>query len=690
MSSDLPCTKCTRPGIGESFRCLQHLDPDDLDKFVAQFGTDGILDVPDQFLSASLVGRAIRARERVSTVNGQPTVKRLLATGAEIETGTSFAGVYFEGPVDLDEATLHAEISFKGCTFTDEFRARRISVGQGFNASESEFHKDLRCSESQFRERANFSFTLFRANATFADCTFADEARFVSVECQGRFSMGHSRVGSIARFARCRFGFTIFSETEFGDRVSFAYTEFNDCRFIGSVFGGKPIFNKTIFNGPATFRGARFGDSALFADATFLQSVNLTLTSFDEHAQFRRTQFKAQLRAHESTFGDDAIFSEASFGKDALFAQCLFEGRASFAGAVFGGRAVFAGTRFAGLVRFSASTFKDRIEFDGFTAESALFSRAVFEAARTFGPATIFGLTSFDDALFREPLEVQVSTERFLGRRARFQGGTTFRLRWAELVLEAATFGAPSLITTGDAPADVDDRRAATRFRGDDPRPRLLSLSGADLGEVVLSNLRLEACRFARAHNLERMRIEASCSFATTPTFAARRQAIAEEHEWRHANRLRLPGWYPSKCQFPRRWLAAPPHLEPHEIASAYRALRKSREDSGDAPGAADFYYGETEMRRRDRRRSPAGERVVLSLYWLLSGYGLRASRSLVFLAILLILAAGVDTRYGFTARHTPAFGSVLVYVAGAATRLVNGPPLRSPKRAGSFASCSA
>lgn len=52
---------------------------------------------------------------------------------------------------------------------------------------------------------------------------------------------------------------------------------------------------------------------------------------------------------------------------------------------------------------------------------------------------------------------------------------------------------------------------------------------------------------------------------------------------------------------------------------------------AGDEPGAADFYYGEMEM-RRNSTATPAWERVILFLYWLLSGYALRASRALLAL----------------------------------------------------------
>jgi hypothetical protein len=117
----------------------------------------------------------------------------------------------------------------------------------------------------------------------------------------------------------------------------------------------------------------------------------------------------------------------------------------------------------------------------------------------------------------------------------------------------------------------------------------------------------------------------------------------------------RKPGWY-------RPDLQPPPWLEVElpsaaQVAALYRALRKGREDNKDEPGAADFYYGEMEMRRHakreevkaERRRgherhwaTAASEYAVLWLYWLASGYGLRAWRALVSFLVLLSVAAGL------------------------------------------------
>ena len=109
------------------------------------------------------------------------------------------------------------------------------------------------------------------------------------------------------------------------------------------------------------------------------------------------------------------------------------------------------------------------------------------------------------------------------------------------------------------------------------------------------------------------------------------------------------------------------PSPAPEQIAAIYRALRKGREDGKDEPGAADFYYGEMEMRRQrprgqeaERRAAPAGERLVLWLYWLVSGYGLRASRALASLALTVVVFALLFDWWG--TRPDQDFGRTLLF----------------------------
>jgi hypothetical protein len=101
--------------------------------------------------------------------------------------------------------------------------------------------------------------------------------------------------------------------------------------------------------------------------------------------------------------------------------------------------------------------------------------------------------------------------------------------------------------------------------------------------------------------------------------------------------------------------------LSPGAVAVLYRALRKSREDAKDEPGAADFYYGEMEMRRHDQGAGSTNKwrgrasRIVLTAYWLVSGYGLRAWRSLVALAVVTALLAVAFHFIGFITPPEPA-----------------------------------
>jgi hypothetical protein len=119
----------------------------------------------------------------------------------------------------------------------------------------------------------------------------------------------------------------------------------------------------------------------------------------------------------------------------------------------------------------------------------------------------------------------------------------------------------------------------------------------------------------------------------------------------------------PPTCQPPAA-TDEPAVLTPAQLAALYRELRKGREDAKDEPGAADFYYGEMEMRRYDRA-TPWVERLVLWLYWLVSGYALRAWRALTMLAAVVLLAPVAFALWGFPSSE-PGFRAVRVDARGA------------------------
>lgn len=195
----------------------------------------------------------------------------------------------------------------------------------------------------------------------------------------------------------------------------------------------------------------------------------------------------------------------------------------------------------------------------------------------------------------------------------------------------------------------------------------MLSLQGANVAGLTLGHIDLVECRFAGAHNLDSLRLEAGATFGVSPAIAGweRRQVIAAEAAWR-ASRDRHRSWKFPQWDFVED---RPEVVGPGAIADLYRALRKGREDGKDEPGAADFYYGEMEMRRHnygesgETHRRGRATRCILFIYWLISGYGLRAWRSIVALAVVTALFAAAFHYVGFIQPPKPiSYWTSLLY----------------------------
>ena len=265
------------------------------------------------------------------------------------------------------------------------------------------------------------------------------------------------------------------------------------------------------------------------------------------------------------------------------------------------------------------------------------------------GPFAVAGKLNLDGAQFASPVRIEADASELTCRRGAFPGGVRFELRRALVRLDDTDLSVPSLLTGPSASSPAETKQ----------KPSLLSLQRANVAGLVVGNVNLAACRFAGAHNLDKLRLEAGTVFGLSPAVAGweRRQIIAEEAAWR-ADKARPGRWNAPEWPNPDD---KPEVLSPGAVAVLYRALRKSREDAKDEPGAADFYYGEMEMRRHDRGAGDAkgwrgrASRIVLTAYWLISGYGLRAWRSLVALAVVTALFAVAFHYIGFIRPPEPA-----------------------------------
>ena len=417
-------------------------------------------------------------------------------------------------------------------------------------------------------------------------------------------------------------------------------TVFDTSRFDAAIFEGDIDFEQVIFKRAARFRSAIFRGEANFGRVHFGAIADFTGATFEQSTWF-----------DEAVFHKNALFSGAKFlGTEAYFGNATFQGRSFFTEANF----------------LSASGFIEVI-----FRYNAQFDEVVFERAEQFGPILAYRGLDLDGIQFSQPVEIEVSSMGFCCRRARFKGGAQFLLRWSCIVLDDTDFFAPSLLNgvplVSDWMVQVEPNIARAWARllggGKPEQPKLLSLQRAKVAQLGLGNVDLSHCRFAGAHGLDKMRLEADAAFGISPSRLSweRRQVIAEECAWR-ANQTSPGQWtVPPWPGWAGR--GKPAILDPGTIAGLYRALRKGREDAKDEPGAADFYYGEMEMRRHAYGEAGAGgtasrgraDRGVLTAYWLISGYGLRAWRSFGFFVGTIVIVAFALHLVGFVEPPKPA-----------------------------------
>lgn len=480
-----------------------------------------------------------------------------------------------------------------------------------------------------------------------------------------------------------QFGTADFRMAIFDGTAPFAGVTFSgDAVFERATFKRDAEFGGATFCGDAWFGGAMFAGDAWFGEATFKSEAWFYGMISYESARFGTTDAK-DMPIGGATFTGEALFNEATFSGMAWFTNTTFNGVANFEGAHFNdsawlGGATFNegilcyhteftqdvscnGAKFAGDTWFESVTFGGRAEFDSaaFTGD-AWFSDAVFNSSSRFGDVSFTLRASFDGAVVQNDLLVEGIANRVTMRGLRGNGRISLRLRAGAVDLTDVVLAGPLSVHGLDQSIDGGDE-AGANGGGKPPNVRVASVRGSDASTVTFTDVDLSRCRFAGLHRADQIVLDGQCVFADGPH--GRRRVLAEEHHWR-AIGANGPGGQPQQTS---RWRLLPELdgersevVGPARLEVLYRQLRKALEDAKNEPGAADFYYGEMEMRRLGTHRR--AERCLLGLYWAVSGYGLRARRALAWLALLIILSVGGLTWLGFpqTAMEQKASGSVV------------------------------
>ncbi|MCW2914988.1 MAG: hypothetical protein JWN52_3056 [Actinomycetia bacterium] len=402
-------------------------------------------------------------------------------------------------------------------------------------------------------------------------------------------------------------------------------------------------FSRTDFTGPVNFSGAVFETRVDFSGCVFTERPDFSRAVFRERVFFVGARFEA-----------GADFHEVDFERFANFENLKVEGEARFTGAMFR----------TGLT-MENSIVKGDLRFD----------RADFPKTSQMGPLTATRV-DLRLAVFPRRVRMMMIADEIRCERSMFTGGVQFLLGGADIVLKDSELGPASLLAM----------HTGLHYHEDRP-PRLVTLSGTDVSHLTISRVDLSACKFIYAHNVDKLRVNADDAFGWTPQslWITRRQISGDEVRWRalYGSERGRRLWRP-----PSSWpdLGAPATAS--QVIKSYRALRKAREEAKDEPGAADFYYGEMDMRRlgkrleaRDNRRagrwrgwlSSRGEYTLLWLYWLTSGYGLRAWRAFTALAVVAVLSAGAFDLWGFPTSAHHDYAYCLQFTLRAATSFLRG-----------------
>ena len=442
-------------------------------------------------------------------------------------------------------------------------------------------------------------------------------------------------------------------------QVSFNQAHFTaDANFIGVMFTGDARFDNAQFTGDARFDNAQFAGAAWFDSAQFTGDAWFDNAQFTGDARFDSAQFAGAASFVNAQFAEETLFYRAQFTGEASFVSAQFTGEASFYSAQFTGHALFFMAQFTGDALFARAQFTGHARFD----------EVRFEKATLLGPLAA-GSVNLDWAVFGRPVVIEATATAISCHEATWSAGVTMRLRYAAVDLERATFSVPSFVTGADQPLassseplnEDEVRNHVLGERGESLElwvPIIESLRGSDAANLSITDVDLSRCAFAGARLLDQLRLEGRCVFDHPPRRVrtgwawlpvwrwSSRQSIAEERAWRANKTRKHAGWRDSSA-------AESADVGPERLAGLYRQLRKAQEDAKNEPGAADFYYGEMEMRRHSTTTA-SGERVILWLYWLISGYGLRALRSLLALLVLGGIVTAALAGWGLAATAPP------------------------------------
>jgi uncharacterized protein YjbI with pentapeptide repeats len=636
-------------------RCLGHLESPALDAYLAGLVPGSPVDARGVTFTEDRLPRLLSA---LSPPNGHPRlgdagfrgavfVENAYFFDATFTGSADFSGVTFTKSASFHRATFAGEASFDEVTFTAHGSFDRVKFTGKADFHAATFIENAYFINATFTESASINGVTFMKNADFSDATFLENA-----------DLRGAMFTESAHFNRATFTKKAsFDRVTFAKDVAFGIATFTENAPFGLVtFGGRADFGSAKFVKDADFRGVTFTEAVNFDAAIFTKDASFYEVTFSRTVSFHRTTFNSA-NFYGAMFAGRAVFGSARFAQHVSFYGATFSETAAFEDAVFSS-ANFNGVAFAKAIRFEGTTFSRNADFGGATfSKDADFRAVTFSGDVDFRKMSALGVLrlsvsaarlDFGGAEVDGELLVEGAVAELAAPGLRASGRAALRLRGTRVDMEESVItGLFTVHGLREALPGIDESHILVAA-GQEARPvRVTSLRGVDADRLVLTDVDLSECRFAGIQRLDQVKLDGRCTFATDPS--GTRQVLVEEHYWRNSGPGRRAG----------RWTSAPDGVEEvgaERLQVLYRQLRKAFEEGKNEPGAADFYYGEMEMRRaaagnRGRRSPHRSERFLLTAYWATSGYALRVVRALTCLALVVVVTIITLTLWGFPTR---------------------------------------
>jgi uncharacterized protein YjbI with pentapeptide repeats len=561
------------------------------------------------------------------------------------ERDFDFSGVYFSDNFGI----------FTSFVFEEPANFSLVTFAEGANFAESTFKEEAYFSNVTFQGQAQFHKAIFEKDVLFQSATFKEGAGFSAATFKGRANFSYLKSDGSLNFSGGTFEDTAdFSDATFAqDYVSFSGINFEGEVLPGATFRSNAVFSKTVFEKQVSLGGATFQDIVHFDDVSFKEGAHCLGTTFEYRAIFSGSIFDGSAYFYEAAFGEETFFDKASFQGEALFKRATFSGKANFPEATFNGETLFRevtfneearfdGAIFNEVVHFHRATFNEETHFDGAIFEGeAHFQRVRLDDGKVLDASTFSKDVHFSKAIFKEVAHFHKVT--FSGE-AHFPDVTFENLAnfHGALFKERAAFYS---LKTGHSTI-LDFRKATIE------KPERVSFHKTHLRPSWFVDVDAQEFDFSRVEWFGIPNTSAPTTYRKQLTLEKEIDALNNRPELEESE-IEAASWWrqPEVASKPK--VEGKPREDTREqsldeLARACRRLMNNAEKNRNYSTANEFNYWSMDAVRKRSWSSLRSWRehsgFITTVYWALSGYGVRAVRA--FWALVIIWAV-FATAYG-------------------------------------------